>query len=199
MKGKIVFSAFAALVGAFAAAEMKASRGRPDGEPDYLLILGNTVHGEEPSEILKTRIAAAAEYLLAHPSVIAIPCGGIVQKDQTKAEAAVIAERLIAAGVGPERIIQEDRSKTTRENFINASKIIAASGKESPKVAFLSSEHHLLRAGFIAKTVGMRAGSVPAQTPGNELAKAYLREFAVFPLLAFEIMKGKIGPEKNGG
>ena len=178
----IALTAFASAVGAFAFAEAKASKGNQKEEPEYLLILGNTVHGEEPSEILKTRIKAAAEYLLAHPSVKAIPCGGIVQKDQTKAEAAVIAERLVAAGVEPERIIKEDQSKTTRANFRNAKKIIEdqTGGKEA-KIGILSSECHLLRASLIAKSIGVPImAAIPAPSPKDEIVKAYIREFFVF-------------------
>lgn len=178
----LAVSALAAGLGAFAAAEAKASRGKTAEEPEYLLILGNTVHGEEPSEILKTRIKAAAEYLNAHPSVTAIPCGGIVQKDQTKAEAEVIAERLIEAGISPERIIKEDQSQTTRANFRNAKKIIEeqTGGKEA-KIGILSSECHLLRASLIAKSIGVPImAAIPAPSPKDKIVGAYIREFFVF-------------------
>ena len=179
-KSLIALSALASVVGAFAAAERKASKGNCLEEPDYLLILGCTVHGEEPCDILKARIAAAAEYLKAHPDVIAIPCGGIVQKDQTKSEAEVIKERLIAAGIEDERIITEDKSKTTVQNFQNAKKILEERGESGSKLAFLSSESHLLRASLIAKRAGLPMLCIPAKTPKKEFVKSYIREFLVF-------------------
>ena len=172
--------ALASAVGVFALAEAKASKGNLTEEPDYLLILGNTVHGEEPSEILKSRITAAAEYLKAHPSVKAIPCGGIVQKDQTKAEAEVTKDALIAFGIEPERIILEDKSKTTVQNFRNAKKILEENGDGSAKLAFVSSEHHLLRSSLIAKRAGMPMPCIPAKTPKKDFVKSYIREFFVF-------------------
>lgn len=180
--GMAAVLAFIGAVGAFAAAETKASRGNLKSEPNFLLILGCTVHGDDPCETLKSRIAAAAKYLTEHPRVIAVPCGGIVQKDQTKSEAAVIRDGLIAAGIDQNRIIIEDKSKTTAQNFKNAKRIIEkAAESETGKIAFLSSEYHLLRASLIAKRVGMNIQAEPAKTPKNELIKSYLRELIVFP------------------
>lgn len=175
-------STLASLVGTFVAEEIRASFGNISEKPDYLLILGCTVHGDEPCETLKTRINAAAKFLLAHPTVTAMPCGGIVQKDQTKAEAEVIADELIKMGVAKERIILENKSTTTVENFVFAKKLIEEhSENKQVKIAFLSSEYHLLRASIIAKKAGVKAQTVPAKTPKNEIVKAYLREFIVFP------------------
>lgn len=168
--------------GIFASAQAKASKGNLDSTPDFLLILGCRVRGDEPEETLKTRIEAAAQYLLKNESVIAVCCGGIVHADQTKSEAQAIKEGLLAAGVEESRILLEDKSQTTEENFINAKRIIeSAKDKTQPTVAFLSSEFHLLRASFIAKKAGLSCGSVAAPSPKNTLLKNYIREFFVFP------------------
>ena len=181
----------AACGAAFAALEAKASKGSFSGDADVLLVLGCRVLGDEAEPMLKMRAEAAADFLLAHPNTLCIPCGGIVHADQTKSEAQAIKEILLSRGVEDTRILLEDRSKTTLENFLNAKKIIASLPLNAPKVAFLSSEFHLLRAAQIAKLADLPCEAVPAPSPQTEKAKNYLREAAVFPLLLTELHKRK--------
>lgn len=182
------------LAGAFAAftvCEARASRGTLTEEPDVLLILGCRVRGEEAEETLMMRIEKAAEFLKEHKNTIAVACGGIVHKDQLKSEAQVICDELVKRGIEKERIVLEDKSRTTAQNFINAQKLLAL---ESKRVAFLSSEFHLMRADMIAKRCGVECGTVAAPSPKKLLVKNYLREFWAIPL----IIKDTKGVKKNG-
>ncbi len=164
----------------FAAAEYKASKGNTAEAPDVLLILGCRVRGEEPEETLQMRIDAAAEYLKKNPTVIAIACGGIVHEDQYKSEAKVISEGLVKSGIELERIILEDNSTTTQENFRNAMEIIDKMSDEKLRVAMLSSEFHLLRASLLAKKCGLEVTTVPAPSPKKSRLKNYARELICF-------------------
>ena len=164
----------------FAAVEMKASKGNTTEAPDVLLILGCRVKGDTPEETLKMRIDAAAEYLKKNKNVIAIACGGIVHDDQTKSEAQAISEGLVAKGVEIERIILEDKSTTTQENFRNAMEIIDKLSDNKLRVAMLSSEFHLLRAGLLAKKCGLEVTTLPAPSPKKLRLKNYAREFVCF-------------------
>lgn len=181
-KGFIVPLTFAAasMLAWFAAKEKKASEGNCKESVDYLLILGCRVKGNEAQPTLKMRMEKAAQYLLENKSTVAICCGGIVHADQTKSEAQAIGEYLILRGVERERIIIEDKSQTTKENFINAEKLVKGLGKEK-SAALLSSEFHLLRAAYIAKKEGLELKTISAPSPENERVKNYIRELLVFP------------------
>lgn len=169
------------LVGVFIINEIKHHKGTCVSVPDFLLILGCRVRGDKAEQTLMMRIEAAAEYLKKNPDVIAIPCGGIVHDDQTKSEAAVIADTLAKMGIEKERIILEDKSLTTVQNFVNAKKIIGEMYDGKGEIAFLSSDFHLYRASVIAKKCKVKATSVAADSPHNLKFKNYLREFIVFP------------------
>ncbi len=163
---------------------------------DYLLILGGDIIGAEtPSSQLFERMKRAADYLKNHPYTIAIPCGGCFRKEQKKSEAKVIADYLISEGVEENRIVLEDNSTTTFENFLNAINIIEKidSGKnENPKIAFLSSSYHIHRACVIASMCGLKnIGRVTAKTPGSA-TKRYVREYFV----AYELLLKKMGLKK---
>lgn len=190
MKIKGAVFALSALAGGFALCEAKAKNGNLDREPDFLLILGCRVRGSEPEQTLLMRAEAAARFLNEHKNTIAICCGGIVHEDQTVSEAAAIQKILTQNAVEKERILLEDKSQTTFENFLNAKAIIDSLGlKEQPVVAFLSSEFHLMRASFIARLCGVKVKSVPAPSPRQQRAKNYVREALVFPLLFQEYFK----------
>lgn len=167
-------------VAGFSAIELKASKGNATEAPDVLLILGTRVRGEEPEETLQMRIDAAAEYLKKNTEVIAIACGGIVHEDQYKSEAQAIKESLVAQGVAADRIILEDKSTTTQENFRNAIEIMDKMSDEKLDVAILSSEHHLLRASLLAKKCGLEVTTIPAPSPKKLLLKNYARELICF-------------------
>lgn len=154
---------------------------------DYLLILGGNVIGEDtPSPQLLERMKAALRYLNEHKSVIAVPCGGCFREGQKKSEAAIIADYLIENGISADRIILEDKSTTTYENFEFALPIIKEhSGREICQIpiAFLSSDYHMHRAGVIAKQSGIKdVRRVSCPTPGSEF-KRFGREYIV----AFEM------------
>ena len=182
-------AAFAGIVSGFAACEAAAKNGNLSFEPDYLMILGCRVKGDKPDEMLTLRADAAADFLLGHKNTVAVCCGGIVHEDQTKSEAQAIKDILLKSGIGEDRILLEDRSQTTFENFINAKKIIDSrpNGKEA-KIAFLSSEFHLMRASVIASLVGIEAQSVPAPSPKKGKPLFYVYEGLVFPLLYREYL-----------
>lgn len=179
-----------AAVGAFFAGEAYASKGNLDYDPDFLLILGCRVRGDEPEPTLAMRIEKAAEFLSEHKNTIAICCGGIVHPDQTKSEAEAIKDGLVKAGIEESRILLEDQSTTTKENFSNAKKIIDGMKlQKEPKIAFLSSEFHLMRSLYIAKRTGVAVRSVPAPSPKEQKIKNYIRELLVFPATIAETGK----------
>ena len=182
-------AAFTGLCAGFAACEAAAKNGNLSGEPDFLLILGCRVKGDTPDEMLRLRAKAAAKFLNEHKNVRAICCGGIVHEDQTKSEAQAIKEILLQNGIESERIFLEDKSQTTFENFVNAKKITdSLQTEKEPKIAFISSEFHLMRALVIASLVGVRVSSIPAPSPKKGRALYYVYEGLVFPLLYREYL-----------
>lgn len=150
---------------------------------DYLMVLGGDIIGADtPSPQLLERMKAAAVYLREHPEVKAVPCGGCFRPLQKKSEAQIIADFLVDSGIDPARIIKEDKSTTTFENFRFALPLIEKdSGKSADclRIAFLSSSYHMHRAGIIAKRCGIKnVLRVSCKTPG-EAFKRFAREYFV--------------------
>lgn len=188
-----LFAALAALpVATFCISEAVASKGSGEVNADYLLILGHALENNAASEVLINRCEKAAEYMKAHPHTVAVACGGITGENQTVSEATVIKEILTSKGIDESRIILEDKSKTTAENFYNAKKLMEK--KENCTVALLSSSYHLLRARTLAKLCGIDTKTVSAPTPKNVVINCFAKEFFAFPLMFLNLKEAK----KNG-
>ncbi len=174
----------------FAFKEAEASKGTLTGKADVLLVLGCRVRGEKAEPTLQMRIDRAAEYLSENKNTTAILCGGIVHKDQLISEAQVMRDELISKGIEKERLIIEDKSLTTVQNFMNAKKIMADMGfPEKTAVGVLSSEFHLMRVKMIADKCDFPCETLAAPSPKKERAKNYIREFFAWPVTYKDAVK----------
>ena len=162
---------------------------------EYLMILGGDIIGADtPSPQLFERMKEAAIYLKENTTCMIVPCGGCFRTGQKKSEAQIIADYLVEQGIDSGRIILEDKSTTTFENFLYATKIIRMhSGKDinKVKIAFLSSTYHIHRSSVIAKACGIEnVGIVSCATPG-EAYKRFIREYFVGYDLFFRLVTKK--------
>lgn len=119
------------------------------GEPDldYVIVLGAQVKKDRPSLALLHRIETAGEYLKENPDTIAILSGG-QGTDEPRSEAECMAEGLLEMGIEEDRLILEDRSTDTVENFKYSLEYIDDS---NAKIGFITSNFHVFRAGGIAR------------------------------------------------
>lgn len=192
MKSALIAAIAALPVAVFTVSEAIASKGSRSVNADYLLILGHALKDNTASTVLEKRCEKAAEHLKNHPDTVAIACGGITGEGQIVSEASVIKEILTAKGIDESRIILEDKSKTTAENFYNAKKLMGE--KSDCTVALLSSSYHLLRARTLAKICGIDAKTVAATTPEDVKLRCYAKEFFAFPFMLLNLKEAK----KNG-
>ena len=198
--GKIIgglAGAIAVTAGAYMPFVIKESMKKYNDKCEYLLILGGDIIGEDTaSPQLLERMKAAEKYLKENPAVKAVPCGGCFRPNQKKSEAKIVAEYLIENGIAPERIILEDRSKTTYQNFEFGKRIIenhAVRDIDDVSVAFLSSDYHIFRASKYAELYGYaNCGKVSCPTPGSAMYR-FAREYIVAFELLYKIIEKKFG------
>ncbi|MDR0664653.1 MAG: YdcF family protein [Helicobacteraceae bacterium] len=143
---------------------------------DAVIILGCGIRGEELSIMLKSRVDSAIEYIRRNPNALIIATGGQgYGEDISEAEA--IKRYLILNGAREERIIIEDRSRNTYENFANAKGILDSHfNGDRYAVAVATSDFHMFRALAIAKRYGINAASYNAPLKWYLKAASFLRE-----------------------
>ena len=186
---------FAVTAAAYMPFVIRKSKKKYRDDCEYLMILGGDIIGADtPSPQLFERMREAAIYLKENTSCMIVPCGGCFRDGQKKSEAQIIADYLLEQGIDGDRIILEDKSTTTFENFLYAIKIIRKhSGKDidDVKIAFLSSTYHIHRSSVISNACGIKnVGIVSCATPG-EAYKRFIREYFVGYDLFFRLVTKK--------
>jgi uncharacterized SAM-binding protein YcdF (DUF218 family) len=152
------------------------ARSEEDQPVDVVLVLGAGLRDGRPTPTLERRIDAASSYLLNHPNLVVVACGG-VGPGQPVSEAEVIRDGLEARGVARQRVLLEDRSKTTNENVRFARALLSGHGAGSrPRAMIITSNFHLGRAKLLARRAGFDAFGLPASTPWYSLPNAAVRE-----------------------
>ena len=159
---------------------------------DYVIILGARVKGEKPAKSLMERIKAATKYLKKNPEVKVIATGG-KGKNEGIAEGVAIKRELLKNGISEDRIILEDKSKNTVENFRFSLEKIRNSengknknsennGNRKIKVLIVTNDYHIFRSKNIARKVGFdnkdyEIYGLPTKTPLISIPQSYFREF----------------------
>lgn len=154
---------------------------------DAIIVLGAAVHGKTPSRTLKNRLNKAVEYHTKNPDAIIIVSGGQgAQEDITEAEAMKIY--LIEHGVKSDKIVKEDKSTSTTENFKFSKEILDKHFSGDYSVAFITNEYHILRASLCAKRAGFESTThLHSNTTLSYLISGTLREcLAVVKYIIFK-------------
>ncbi len=126
------------------------------------IVLGAAVIGDKPSPVFAARLDHAATLYREGRAARILVTGGTSPEDGAS-EALAGQDYLLARGVPASAILQEDASRTTRENLANARRVLG-SGAAGP-VLIVSDPLHMRRAMAMAAAEGFDAA--PAPTPSS--------------------------------
>ncbi len=155
--GVLVFAVTEAVI-------IRASRRKPETPCDHVIVLGARIRGTEPSLSLADRIRTTEEYLKENPHTVAVLSGG-QGADEGIPEALCMYRELTARGIGGDRLLLEEKSTSTWENFQFSRDLIREKTGTAPKkIGVVSSEYHMFRAGLFARRWGMEMVGIPAET-----------------------------------
>ena len=131
--------------------------------PDFIVVLGAQVQGDGPSLTLRKRLDRTLEFLQEHPDKTVIVSGG-QGADEVHTEASVMAQYLLARGAQPAQVIEEDQASNTRENLLFSAALAEARGIDTSRVLIVTSDFHMCRAKYIARTLGMEPYGLTSRT-----------------------------------
>ncbi len=159
---RVLFCIFLAIFIFVEAKIIQAMSAPKKSDLEYVIVLGAGVNGTVPRNPLRVRIERAAEYMSENEDTILIASGGQGSGEDIS-EAECIRSILVDKyGIDNERIILEDRSTDTEENFKYSYEII---NDPDASVGVITNGFHELRALSIAKRTGFtNTYSVPAVT-----------------------------------
>lgn len=145
----------------------------PEKQPEYVIILGSGIKEDgSPTVALLNRLERGITYAAEHPDTYIIVSGG-QGRNEPMSEGLAMAQYLKSRGVAPERIIIEDKSTSTMENFKFSKELIG----DQKEVAFITNDFHIFRSTILARRNGLIGYGYGTPTPGIVLVNSYLREF----------------------
>lgn len=168
-----------AVVGITLGLVLNASRGDDQAACDYVVVLGAAVRPWGPTYPVQERVAAAYDYMNAHPEAIIIVSGG-QGSDEPMSEAQCMYNMLVERGADPQRIWMEDKATSTWENMKFTMELIRQKTGQTPtRLGVISNEYHLFRAKLFASRCGVEPVTIPAHTRWISLrVNNFLREVA---------------------
>ncbi|MBQ1390689.1 MAG: YdcF family protein, partial [Firmicutes bacterium] len=164
---------------------IKAARKVPAFDKDYMLILGCQIREDGTlTPLLKGRADRAIEFANMQKEktgkdLIFVPSGG-QGSDEVLSEADAIHNYLVGTGIPEERILVENQSVNTLENFRNSWRLIRereAGAQADPKIAFSTTNYHVFRSGILASEQGIPVEGIGSKTRSYFWINAFVREF----------------------
>lgn len=169
----ILIVSFIAVETLLLSANLKSS----NKKPEYIITLGAGLKGENLSLTLLRRMEKTVEYLRENPQAKVVVSGG-KGFDEKIAEAEAMKRYLLKKGIAEERVIKEEKSTSTMENFKFSKEILIKNGwSGNEEVAVVTNEFHMMRARMIAERNGIKSVPVTCSTPYSVIINNFVREY----------------------
>ena len=166
---------------------VKTSDDTADFDENYVIVLGAGIKDEKVLKSLQKRLDKCLEYATRNPEAIIIVSGG-QGRGESISEAEAMKRYLIDCGVNGAKILKEDKSTNTNENFRFSKQIIdeLSTEKEKARIVFITNSYHSYRAKLIARGQGIETTVLNAPLPIYLRPSSYIREtLAVFKFFVF--------------
>ncbi len=158
---------------------LKAARHVPEGDFDYIVILGCGFRkdGTLPP-LLKGRVDRAVSFWRDQKergrTAILVPSGG-QGANEVMPEAEAMHRYLLSEQVPEESILLENQSRNTYQNMAFSKKLIEERDKGA-RVLFATTNYHVFRSGIWASLAGLRAEGIGSPTKWWFWPNAFMRE-----------------------
>ena len=166
-----------------------AARQKPAYDKDYIIILGCSIDrrgGLLP--LLKGRVNRAVRFaweqeIATGKPLKYVPSGG-QGPNEIMSEGSAMELYLLTHGAEDYEVFPEKKSVSTWENMVFSKKVIDEL-KPDAKVAFATTNYHMLRSGILARKAGMDAEGIAGDTKWYFWPNGFLREF--FAILTLNV------------
>ncbi|MCY6482852.1 YdcF family protein [Clostridium aestuarii] len=144
---------------------------------DYLVVLGAGLKGERMSQALYARMIKSLEYIKENPDTMIVVSGGQGPGEYIS-EAEAMERFLVRNDIDKEKIIKEDKSRSTYENLkFTKEKLQKLNGNKKVSITIITNNFHVYRAKMLAKRQGFKAYGMPASLHPLITPNYYVREF----------------------
>lgn len=160
-------------------------------QENYAIVLGAGLDGENPGNILTTRLNTAIDYLNLHKDTKVIVSGG-QGAGEIVPESVAMKNYLIKHGINADRILEDNRSTTTLENLEFSKEILEKQGAEDQKVVIVTSAFNLYRVEIVSKMLGIKEIGLGSKSPFRMDVNYSIREFGATVIDILRIIRERI-------
>lgn len=163
----------------------------PAYDKDYIIILGCSIDKRGSLRpLLKARTNRAIRFaweqeIATGKSVKFVPSGG-QGSDEIMSEASAMELYLLTHSVEEYEIYPEKKSRNTEENFKYTLEIINELNNKA-KVAFATTNYHVLRSGILARYAGLDAEGIASKTKWYFWPNGFVREFVAILFMKIKV------------
>lgn len=149
---------------------------------DYIIVLGCSLNGEQPSNLLRQRLDLAIKFYHKQlkqtgKDAIFIMSGG-QGSDEVISEAQAMANYALSQGIASSQIWKEDKSTNTYQNMLFSQQLINEHTNSSDYQAiFVTNNFHVFRSSLWAKKVGLHANGIGSHVKFYYYVNALIREY----------------------
>lgn len=149
----------------------------PPENADAVIVLGAGLRGEKVSLSLAYRLDAAIDYYNQNQNAVIVVSGG-QGKNELVSEAFAMKTYLLEKGIPASKIITEDKSSRTVENFSFTKKILDEYFNDNHyETVYVTNSFHVFRAGLIAKQANLVSHGLSAKDVDFLQPTYYIREY----------------------
>ena len=142
---------------------------------ETVIVLGCGIRGERVSVGLAKRLNKAYEYYEKNPDAMIIVSGGQGPQEDIS-EALAMKRYLVDKGVPEDKIIMEDKSTSTIENFKYSHEIMKERGLSEDSVVFVTNAYHVYRGSYYAEKEGLTVKHLGTDIIWYTIPMNYFRE-----------------------
>ena len=159
---------------------LKAARYEPPPDRAFIIIPGCAIRGDGTLyPLLRGRVDRALDFARKQEAqtglqAVFIPSGG-QGEDECVSEAEAMKRYLLSQGIDESRVLMEDRSSDTLENMRFSMELLKPEHADA-KVAFSTTNYHVLRSGICASMAGLNALGMGSGTAWYFWPNAFARE-----------------------
>ena len=142
---------------------------------DAVIVLGAGISGETVTYPLAYRLDAAVDYFHKNPAAVIVVSGGQGFQESIP-EAEAMRKYLVNKGIPPEKILEENQSTSTLENFRFSKAVLDKYFNRPYTFAVITSDFHVYRATRYAAIEGLACTHLHAKIQWYLIPMSYLRE-----------------------
>ncbi len=142
---------------------------------DAIIVLGSGLDKDgSVSTTLQKRLDKCIEIYDGEKPIVV---SGGQGDDEITTEAYAMSQYLIKNGISEEKIILEDKSRTTKENFLFSKVLLDEQFSSDYTVAYITNDFHSFRAGLYMNDAGLNGFGISSTTPFYMVPSCYLRDY----------------------